>query len=531
MARNAETDNPQEPTPLSIVDGAPDLQALLESGEGYRLLVEAVRDYAIFAIDPEGRVASWNTGAEHLLRYKAEEILGRPAAVFFMPEEASAGVPELELKTALATGRASDDRWHVRKDGTYFFASGITTTLRDEQGVLRGFAKVMRDQTRRKQLEEELHNRAEALARADQEKDEFLATLAHELRNPLAPISYALHILNQDPKDPSVQRHARSIVDRQVRRLTRLVDDLLDISRITTGKVELRPERVPLRQVVEHAIETVRPIFLARGHELSLSLPPEEVWLEVDAARLEQVLANLLHNAAKFTPDGGRIWITAERQGQEVAVRVRDTGVGMPPDVLPRVFDLFTQGNRALDRAHDGLGIGLTLARKLVELHGGTLKAYSEGVGRGSEFVVTLSVAVAGLAASPEPAAAEIPARCLRVLIVEDNDDTAEMLGALLEMAGHQVEIAHSGPAALDAAAARRPDAILLDIGLPGLDGYQVAQRLREDPALAGVALIATSGYGQEDDKRRSKEAGFDHHLVKPVDLRRLREILAGVAN
>jgi PAS domain S-box-containing protein len=531
MAMPGDRNEPHSPPP-PLADGSPDLQALLETGEGYRLLVESVQDYAIFAMDPEGRVASWNTGAERLLGYRPEEILGRSAACFFTPQEARAGLPEQELKTAIETGRASDDRWHVRKNGTYFFASGITTILRDGKGAFRGFAKVMRDQTRRKQLEEELRNRAEALARADREKDEFLATLAHELRNPLAPISYALHILNQDPKDLSVRRHARNIVERQVRRLTRLVDDLLDVSRITTGKVELRMERIPLRSVVEHAIETARPVFLARGHELSVSLPPEEVWLEADAARLEQVLANLLHNAAKFTEDGGRIWLTAESRLGEAVLRVRDTGVGIPPDVLPRVFDLFTQGDRSPDRAHDGLGIGLTLARRLVELHDGTIEAHSEGAGKGSEFIVRLPRAAEAPAPGPEPTAAtEAPARPLKVLVVDDNDDTAEMMGALLEMTGHKVEIAHSGPAALEAAAVHRPHVILLDIGLPGLDGFQVAQRLREDPAMEGVVLIATSGYGQEEDKRRSRETGFDHHLVKPVDFQRLREILAAVGS
>jgi PAS domain S-box-containing protein len=515
---------------VEILTATTDLRELLESGEGYRMAVESVQDYAIFALDPEGRVASWNPGAEHLLGYGQEEILERHAAIFFTPEERESGAPQRELKTAAEKGRAADDRWHVRKDGSYFFASGITTSIRDSGGTLQGFVKIMRDRTDRKRLDEELHNRAEALARADREKDEFLAVLAHELRNPLAPVFYALRLLDEKPLEDPQRWYLRRIVDRQMRRLARLIDDLLDISRIRTGKVELRKERVELSNAVTHAVDIVRPLCEDRGIALTASLPPDAVWLEADPTRLEQVLSNLLSNAVKFTQDKGSISIAAEREGHEIVVRVKDTGVGIAPDFLPRIFDLFIQGDRTLDRARDGLGIGLTLSQKLVELHGGTIEAHSEGVGTGSEFVVRFPILLEAAPPDSEPArVADADSQALRILVVDDSEDTADTMGTLLEMAGHAIQIAHSGPAALEAAAAFQPDVVLLDIGLPGLDGYQVAERLRADPAMAGVTLIAASGYGQEEDRRRSAEAGIDRHLVKPVDLKELQDLLAAV--
>jgi PAS domain S-box-containing protein len=522
-----------QPTEVGeIRGGTVDLQEMLDSGEAYRLVVESVEDYAIFTIDPEGRVASWNPGAERLLGYGKEEILGRAAAIFFTPEDVGKGVPEFELKKAADTGRASDDRWHVRKDNTYFFASGITTALRDARGTLHGFVKIMRDRTDRKRLDEELRNRAEALARADRDKDEFLAVLAHELRNPLAPVFYALRLLDEKPLDDPGRSYIRSIIDRQMRRLARLIDDLLDVSRIRTGKVELRKSRVELSAAVAHVVDIVRPLCEDRGIGLTVSLPAEPVWLEADVTRLEQVLSNLLSNAVKFTEDRGSIQLTAERLPHEVVVRVQDSGVGIAPDFLPRIFDLFTQGDRSLDRARDGLGIGLTLARRLVEMHGGTIEAHSEGIGKGSEFVIRLPALLQAAPPDAEPArAAGSTGRSLRILVVDDSADTAETMGTLLEMAGHTIQLAHSGPAALEAAAASPPDVVILDIGLPGLDGFQVAQRLRENPAMKDVTLIAASGYGQEEDLRRSREAGIDRHLVKPIDLRELQDLLAAVAS
>jgi len=352
--------------------------------------------------------------------------------------------------------------------------------------------------------------------------------LAHELRNPLAPIFYALQLLDHDAA-AAARQQARGIVERQVHRLARLVDDLLDASRIAMGKLELRKGRVEVNGLVRHAVETAQPFLAARRHQLTLSPAAAEVWLDADGARLEQVLTNLLHNAAKFTDEGGGISLLVETRLGEVALRVRDTGIGMPRDVLDRVFEPFVQENRRTGQG--GLGIGLTLARRLVELHGGTLTAASDGPGSGSEFVVTLPTL-----AGPEAAAPAEPVPALsrdagpphrRVLAVDDNEDTVEMLAALLALDGHEVRMAHSGPEALAVAAAFRPEAVVLDLGLPGLDGYEVARRLRQDGTCPDAVLIAASGYGQEEDLQRSREAGFDHHLLKPVDPRRLREILA----
>jgi PAS domain S-box-containing protein len=512
--------------------GEHNLRSLLESSEGLRLFVDSVHDYAILALDPEGRVVRSNTGAERLLGYSRQELAGRAFGCIFTPDEAQRGVPEQELRKAAEAGRASDDRWHARNDGTFFFANGVTTPLRDDRGVLRGFVKILRDRTDRKRLDEELRTRTEALARADREKDEFLSVLAHELRNPLAPVVYALRLLDEKPLDDPDRWYIRRIVDRQMRRLARLIDDLLDVSRIRTGKVELRKSRIDLNVLIGHAVDGVRPLCEDRGHTLTVSLPPEPVWVDADPNRIEQVLANLLSNAVKFTENGGHLSLAAERHGQEAVVRIKDDGVGIAADLLPRIFDLFIQGDRSLDRSRDGLGIGLTLSQRLVELHGGTLEAQSAGTGQGSEFVVRLPALPSVAAPDEEPAHRDEPAsRPLRVLVVDDSEDTTELLGALLEMAGHSIQLAHSGPAALEAAAVFRPDAVILDIGLPGLDGYQVAGRLREGPLGKDVVLIAATGYGQEDDLRRSREAGFDRHLVKPIDPADLQRLLAELAN
>jgi signal transduction histidine kinase/DNA-binding response OmpR family regulator len=363
---------------------------------------------------------------------------------------------------------------------------------------------------------------------ANRRKDEFLAMLAHELRNPLAPILNALHILRLSGTDADDAEKARETAERQVRHMVRLVDDLLDVSRITRGKIELRKEPVELAGVVARAVESTRPLVDSRSHQLEVSAVPDGVWVEADPTRLEQVLANLLNNAAKYTEPGGRIWLTARQDDGAVEVRVKDTGIGLAPEMLPRVFEPFVQVDQSLERAQGGLGIGLTLVRSLVEMHGGTVHAHSAGLGQGSEFVVRLPVLAPSAAALPQPVAETMPApaRPLRVLLVEDNKDSAESLATVLRLQGHEVSLVHDGPAALEAAAAFRPEVVLLDIGLPGMDGYQVAQRLRGELGFAEATLIALTGYGQEEDRRRSLEAGFDQHIVKPVDHELLEQIL-----
>jgi PAS domain S-box-containing protein len=385
------------------------------------------------------------------------------------------------------------------------------------------------DVTEQRRLEEELRRRAEELVGADRRKDQFLAMLAHELRNPLAPIRNAVELMRQvETIDPTFQP-SREMVERQVKHLGRLVDDLLDVSRITQGSIRLRKEVVDLGTIVQRAVEGNRPLIESRAHTLSLGLPAEPVRLEADATRLEQVISNLLNNAAKYTLPGGHIWVTAAREGEEAVVRVRDTGIGIPPDVLDRVFEPFVQqSNGSLARTEGGLGVGLTLVRSLVEMHGGRVEASSPGLGQGSELVVRLPAQTLAEATLPsEPVAANAP-RPLRVLVVEDNIDAAESLATLLRLWNHDVSVVHDGRMALEAAREQQPEVVLLDIGLPGLDGYQVARRLREELHLDHTLLVAMTGYGQPEDRRRSKEAGIQYHFVKPVEPLVLRNLLAG---
>jgi signal transduction histidine kinase/FixJ family two-component response regulator len=367
------------------------------------------------------------------------------------------------------------------------------------------------------------------LAEADRRKDEFLALLGHELRNPLAPILNGLHILKTPGVNDATIEHTRQMMERQVKYLVRLVDDLLDISRITRGKITLVKKPVDLANVFTQAIEMARPALDAQEHELAISLPPVPLRLEGDVLRLAQVIANLLNNAAKYTQRAGQIWLAGEREGNQVVVRVRDTGMGIAEELLPHIFDLFVQADRSLERSQGGLGIGLTLVHKLVEMHGGTVAVHSDGPGKGSEFVVRLPA----LLQTPPPETRQgeehpsVAAVSRRVLVVDDNVAAADMLAALLRLWGHEVRLAYNGPEALAAAAEYRPDLVLLDIGLPLMSGYEVARRLRGQLRLDQTTLVAVTGYGQEEDRRRSQEAGFDRHLTKPVDADSLQALLA----
>jgi signal transduction histidine kinase/DNA-binding response OmpR family regulator len=368
---------------------------------------------------------------------------------------------------------------------------------------------------------------------ADRQKNEFLSMLAHELRNPLAPIRNAVQVLKLRAQDRSDLQAVRDIIERQVQHLVRLVDDLLDLSRITRGKIRLQTEPVDIAGVVARAVETSRPLIDARKHELNVVLPREPVRVQGDPVRLAQVLGNLLNNAAKYTEEGGRIWLSAERQDGDVVLRVRDTGLGIPPEMLSSIFDLFTQAERSLDRSQGGLGIGLTLVRRLVEMHAGRVEAFSAGANQGSEFVVRLpALDEAAPSARPTNGATKglVQGPSCRVLVVDDNTDAADSLAMLLRLAGHEVEVAHDGPTALAVAEEQKPDMLLLDIGLPGMDGYEVARRLRARVDLKPALLVALTGYGQEEDLRRSREAGFDRHLIKPADLPALTELFASLS-
>jgi PAS domain S-box-containing protein len=537
--------------------------------ETFHQLVAGVVDYSIIQVDLEGRVQSWNAGAERIYGYQRDEILGQHIAVFYPKEAVKQRHPQHEFHTARARGRFEDEGWRVRKDGTFFWANVTITALFDDAGGLRGFSKVTRDLTERKRteeairlanvrleerveqrtgelaeankklqieveerkrLEKELQRRLHELAETDRHKNEFLAMLAHELRNPLAPIRNALHLLKMPGADATIQRQAREVMERQVGQMVRLVDDLLDMSRIIRGRVELRTEVVPVSTVVTRAVETALPIIDAHGHELQVSLPPGPLPVNADVIRLAQVLSNLLVNAAKYTENAGRIWLTANREGSEVAIRVRDNGVGIAPDLLPRLFDLFVQADRSLARSQGGLGIGLTLVKRLVELHGGRVEAQSAGVGKGSEFVVRLPAAAAwGPARKTDqniPAGAAAQGASRRVLVVDDNVDAADSAAMLLRLWGHQVHTVHDGISVLQAVRDFKPQIVLLDIGLPGMTGYEVAQHLRAEPERNDLVLAAMTGYGQEEDQKRSREAGFDYHLTKPLDPTKLEALV-----
>jgi signal transduction histidine kinase len=369
---------------------------------------------------------------------------------------------------------------------------------------------------------------ADRLRDADQRKDEFLALLAHELRNPLAPIVNAVEVMGMDPTLSKELDWCRQIIERQTRQLTRLVDDLLDVSRITRGKIKLRTERVDLAEVVAGAVETSRPLIEARGHNLEVKMPAEPVVLEGDSARLMQVVANLLNNAAKFQEDGGRIELAVGRDESFALISVRDHGYGIPEHALKRVFELFTQGERETERSQGGLGIGLSLVRNLVELHGGFVSAHSAGAGRGSTFIVRLPCLTDAFRAADGARPKEDGHRDgtpLKVLVVDDNEDAADSLAVLLRMRGHEVAVARDGPEALALAEQAPPAVVLMDVGLPGMDGYEVCRQFRQR-GLAGTRIIAMTGYGQERDRQRAKSAGFDAHAVKPVEFAQLAKLL-----
>ncbi len=627
-------------------------EALRLTEERFRLMVQAVQDYAVILMDPAGNVASWNEGAQRILGYAADEVVGKPAALFFTEEDRRSGLPERELRTAAEAGKATDENWLVSKRCVRFWASGATTALRDESGALLGFVKILRDLTERRQAEQALRDseerlrvalaagrmgtwrwripqdeqilddslrrlmglppgrdvlslegflqavhpgdrdrvRAEfercreeraaldvefrvtwpdgsvhwlqdqgqtlrgpdgpfmtgaavditerkhmeeALREADRRKDEFLAMLGHELRNPLAPLRGVMETLRRQRLDGPALERAYAMMDRQVAHLSRLVDDLLDVSRITRGLVELLKEPVNLAEVADQAVEMAMPAIEGRGHELNLSLPRKPLRVEGDATRLTQVLFNLLNNAAKYTGPGGTIWLTVERDAGQAVVRVRDNGTGMTPDLVPRVFDLFTQGERTLDRSQGGLGLGLTLVRRLVEMHGGTVAAKSDGPGRGSEFIVRLPA----LPADPEPPLSARPSapppdavQVGRALVVDDVPDIAESFSWLLAGLAREVRTAHSGQTAVEQARDFRPDLVLCDLGMPGMDGYETCRRLRELPGLEKAVIAAVSGYGGAEFERKSQEAGFDRHLVKPIGRAVLEELVKSAA-
>ena len=493
-------------------------QLVEESRSLLAAIVQSSED-AIVSKTLEGIVTSWNTGAERLFGYTAAEAVGQSITLIIPPDRRH---EEQMILERLRRGERIEHYETVRrtKQGRLIDISLAISPVRDGTGRIVGASKVARDNSAAKEAEA-------ALKEADRRKDEFLAMLAHELRNPLAPILHAIEILHaRGPQQPEL-RWARNMIERQVQQMTRLVDDLLDVSRITQGKIVLRKERVELAAVVRSAVDASRALVEERGRQLTVTVPSEPILIEADSVRLSQVLLNLLSNAVKYTDADGRIWVTVEREREGVSVRVRDDGIGIAPEMLPRVFEMFTQVAQSPERSQGGLGIGLTLVQRLVEMHGGTVTAHSEGPGKGAELIVRLPVA-GNEDLLPEGAdqgtdAVEPSGRL--ILVVDDNRDAAESLAMLLQMRGHEVHVAYDGLQAVETATAFQPDVVLLDIGLPKLNGYEVARRIRQ-ARQEGVILIALTGWGQDEDRRRSMEAGFDHHLTKPVELEALQKVL-----
>jgi two-component system CheB/CheR fusion protein len=417
-----------------------------------------------------------------------------------------------------------------RRDGEYRWLWCRALPLQDADGRVYKWVGIASDVTARRQTEEELRRTETALREADKRKDEFLATLAHELRNPLAPIRYAVRLLRPDAA-PGVIAQGRDTIERQSAHMARLLDDLLDMSRITRGAIELKRRTMDLREAVEDSIEVARPMIEGVQHRLDVRVPAQPVPVDADATRLAQIVGNLLQNAAKYTDPGGSIAVTVSVEGARAVLRVRDDGIGLSAEMRERVFELFTQVHRSITSPRGGLGIGLAIVRRLVELHGGTIEVHSEGLGRGTEFVVSLPLATAVVPVAPGNVVPLFRTTRHRVLVVDDNEDAVDSLATLLRISGHSVQVAHDGASAIALAETARPDVVVLDLGMPRMSGFEVARWLRRQPWGAAIRLIAVTGWGQEEDRRRSREAGFDRHLTKPVDPDELLAELASDAD
>ncbi|MFN0019919.1 MAG: PAS domain S-box protein [Pirellulaceae bacterium] len=520
-------------------------QQLVVSETRFRRLFETAHDGILILNAASQKITHVNPFLTDLLDYPAEHFLGKELweIGFLRDKEASqSAMQQLYDKGEIRYESLPLEDSHGRLHPVEMVANVY------DEGHHRVIQCNIRDISVRSGLEKLLRGQASELSDLHRRKDEFLAMLSHELRSPLAPIASALQLLGlQRGSENRIQQQARGVIERQLAQLQHLVDDLLEVSRITTGRVQLRREMVAVSDIVAGAVETVRPLIEQRRHELTVSLSPRPIRLHADAARLEQVLVNLLTNAAKYTEEEGHIWLTVELASggrsaskteppdttqDECILRVRDTGVGIAPALLPRIFDLFTQAERSLDRSQGGLGIGLALVHRLTELHGGTVEVNST-LGEGSEFIVHLPVMTVEPPPAESPAAdpGPVAARPLRVLVVDDNSDTVLTFAILLKALGHDVRTAHDGPSGVAAALSYRPDVALLDIGLPGLNGYEVAKRIRQEPTLQNAVLVALTGYGQETDREISRQAGFNHHMVKPANFDKLQQILANVAD
>ena len=498
--------------------------------ERFRTTLTSIGD-AVVVTDAQGRVTLLNPVAQALTGWGGE-ALGEPLeTVFRIVNEATRDTVENPVSKVIRLGAIVGLANHtvlIAKDGTEVPIDDSGAPIRDARGRIVGVVLVFRDITERRSSERVTED-------ADRRKDEFLAMLAHELRNPLAPIRNAAHTLALLGTGDDRVRWVAGVVERQVGLMTRLVDDLLDVSRITSGKITLQRETVSVAAVLAQGVEAARPPAEGRGQALEVDVAADVGWVDGDPARLAQAVGNLLDNAIKYTEDGGRVWLRARAEADEVVIVVEDSGVGIDPALLPQVFDLFIQADRSLERKQGGLGLGLTLVRRLVEMHGGRVEAASAGPGFGSAFTIRLPRLAAEVADSAEPETVPVPVTAppagpgRRILVVDDHQDSTDSLALFLRLRGHEVRTAHDGPSALDEIEHYRPDVVFLDLGLPGMSGYDVARRVRMMDDLGPLRLVALTGYGTDGDRRKTREAGFDVHLAKPVDPRALDELLADV--
>ncbi len=499
-------------------------EALRQSEERFRLLVDGVSDYAIFMLAPDGVVTSWNTGAERIKGYTSEEIIGKHFSRFYPASDIEAGKPWEALAMARRTGRSEAEGWRLKKNGERFWARTALTALYDSAGHMRGFAKVTQDLTERRYVQD--------LEQASRNVSTFISMLTHELRNPLAPIRTAIQVMTRMPEASPALQNMLQMVDRQSTHLARILDDMMDASRAAQGKITMEQTVVDMAEVIQRALEAATPSIEAANHHVTLDLPKKGLFLHGDSNRLTQLLTNVLNNAARYTPQGGQITIAARTEEGCAIIQVADSGRGIAPDDIERIFAMFVQAGSSDNNPGGGLGVGLALARTIAELHGGSLTARSEGVNKGSEFTLKLPLAV-GLVekpgvAAPQPAMARgVPHR---VLVADDNIDAAASLEILLKSLGHETCVVHDGIGAIEMTEQFRPDIVLLDLGMPGLDGYETARRLRALKKDQPFRIIAVTGWGQDSDRQKTREAGFDLHLTKPVEVEDLVQAVSSGA-
>jgi PAS domain S-box-containing protein len=510
--------------------------------DAYRLLVQEVKDYAIYMLDPKGTILSWNAGAQRLKGYAPEEIIGKHFSIFYEKQDVLNKEPQRELEAAAMEGRVEDEGWRVRKDGTRFWANVVITALHDEKGKLRGFAKVTRDITDRRKTEEMLREQAAQLERRVQErtldlekanrmKDEFIATLSHELRTPITSITGWVQMLQEGSLTPLQQRKALEVIDRNLATQAQLIDDLLNVSRIVAGKLGIDMQSVYPAPLVDEAIDSLLPTAKAKSIKVTRDLDESIGPMQIDPPRFHQIIWNLLINAVKFTPKKGHIHISLKRLNSSALLHVSDSGEGIDPEFLPYIFDRFQQADRSYARKHGGLGVGLTIVKYLVEMHGGTVYAESEGLGKGSTFSIKLPIPAL---ASPATAAAKQQSETdkaalkgARILIVEDEPDTREMLVHALKQRGAKPLAAESAKQALRLLEKEDCDLVVSDIGMPGVDGYMFMRKMRvAKSAVSKLPAIALTAYAAGEDRRLATEAGFNAHIAKPISLTELIHVI-----